>query len=392
MKNVVITCLIILAFNKVFGQTNSNLYLKDGTNFKIQKAFDLDYDSISFQLSNKSCIRIAFTDLYKIILCENYARIPDTVQTVTLVTGIKYAATYAVNFNKGTVNLKLSNGEIKNVPIEMISIFQPIESKNFTKESFKPSLSFGANALFLGPFVNKAAGFEFNACQKVNDLMDINLYAGIYLGKQNSSAYPQLEHTENNYIPMTKHQYKSNRSLSLNDYDKIERNGNLFKSMYYVGAKSYFYLLGYDIKNYLGVGLNYFFGEGNSSLNTATKSIELPREISIYDSLNNTTDYFKEPVIARSMQTSNYTRKAFTVANLSYKIKYWLNDKFYLTNEIGVLLGRMNIKVDYEQNNFYSYIKDNYYQDETASNTNYNYKTKVPFNQVYLNIGLYFNY
>jgi hypothetical protein len=384
--------LIILAFNKVFGQTNSNLYLKDGTNFKIQKAFDLDYDSISFQLSNKSCIRIAFTDLYKIILCENYARIPDTVQTVTLVTGIKYAATYAVNFNKGTVNLKLSNGEIKNVPIEMISIFQPIESKNFTKESFKPSLSFGANALFLGPFVNKAAGFEFNACQKVNDLMDINLYAGIYLGKQNSSAYPQLEHTENNYIPMTKHQYKSNRSLSLNDYDKIERNGNLFKSMYYVGAKSYFYLLGYDIKNYLGVGLNYFFGEGNSSLNTATKSIELPREISIYDSLNNTTDYFKEPVIARSMQTSNYTRKAFTVANLSYKIKYWLNDKFYLTNEIGVLLGRMNIKVDYEQNNFYSYIKDNYYQDETASNTNYNYKTKVPFNQVYLNIGLYFNY
>lgn len=391
MKKIFILSLLFCIAYNIKAQVTSNLYLKDGTNFKIQKAFDLDNDSISFQLSNKSCIRIAFTDLYKIILCENYARIPDTVQTVTLVTGVKFAATYAVNFSNGTVNLKLSDGEIKNVPIEMISNFQPIESKFFTKESFKPRLSFGVNALFLTSFDKPSAGAEFSVYQKMNDLIDINLFAGYYLGKQNSAAYPQIEHTENNYIPSTKHQYRYSKTIYLDDYDKIDRNGNLYKKMNYVGAKSYFYLLGYDIKNYIGLGLNYYFGEGQTSLHTETKSLEFNRMISVYDSLTNTEDILEEPVIAKTIQTSTFTRKPFTVLNLSYKVKYWLNDKLYLTNEIGLLYGSLKINVDYNQDTYYTYTQSNYYQDETVSNTNYSYKTKVSFNQLYFSVGIYYN-
>jgi hypothetical protein len=383
--------LFCIAYN-IKAQVTSNLYLKDGTNFKIQKAFDLDNDSISFQLTNKSCIRISFTDLYKIILCENYARIPDTVQTVTLVTGIKYAATYAVNFNNGTVNLKLSNGEIKNVPIEMISTLHPIESNHFTKEYNKQGFSIGSNALFLAPFNKPAAGFELSAYQRLNNLVDLNLYAGIYLTKINSSAFPELEHLENqNNIPSTKHQYRYGKTLFFDDYDKIVRTGNLCKNMYYVGAKAHFYLFGYDIKNYLGLGLNYYLGVGKTSLHTETKSLEFNRMISVYDSLTNTEDIWQEPVIAKTIQTSTFTRKPFTVFNLSYKIKYWLNDKCYLTNEIGFLYGNMKINVDYNQDTYYTYTQGNYYQDETSSNSNYSYKTKVSFNQFYCSVGLYYN-
>ncbi len=379
-----------IAYN-IKAQVTSNLYLKDGTNFKIQKGFDLDNDSISFQLQNKSCIRIAFTDLYKIVLCENSAKIPDTLHTVTLVTGFKYAATYAVNFNNGTVNLKLSNGEVKNVPIEMISSIQPIESRYFTKEYNKPGFSIGANALFLSPFDNHAVGFELSAYQRLNDLLDLNLYTGIYLTKVNSSAFPELEHLENNnYIPKTKHQYRYSRTLFFDDYDKIVRTGNLYKNLYFAGAKTHFYLFGYNIKNYLGLGLNYYFGEGKTSLHTETKSLEFNRMISVYDSLSNTEAILDEPVIAKSIQTSTFTRKPFSVLNVSYKIKYWINDKCFLTNEIGLLYGSMKIKIDYYQDTYYTYTQGNYYQDETSSNSKYNYDTKIPFNQIYLSIGVYF--
>jgi hypothetical protein len=161
--------------------------------------------------------------------------------------------------------------------------------------------------------------------------------------------------------------------------------------MYYVGAKAHFYLFGYDIKNYLGLGLNYYLGVGKTSLHTETKSLEFNRMISVYDSLTNTEDIWQEPVIAKTIQTSTFTRKPFTVFNLSYKIKYWLNDKCYLTNEIGFLYGNMKINVDYNQDTYYTYTQGNYYQDETSSNSNYSYKTKVSFNQFYCSVGLYYN-
>jgi hypothetical protein len=367
------------------------LYLRDGTNFNILKAYDIGNDSISFLLENKTCIRMPVVDVYKIVLCQSYAKIPDSLNTVALVTGIKYAASMAFNFHKGTVNLKLANGEFKNVPIEMIESFTPIDTKLYTKDNGKLNFSYGFHALYASPFGKRVPGIELSALYKLNDLLEANLYAGVFIRRLNSSNFTLLEHLDNFQVPKTTSQLNSNKPLNFNNYESIHRNGYLFKNMTYVGAKIYFYLTGYEIKNYLGLGSNYYFGSNQSSLNAKTKWIEFDRRISVYDSVLNRIDYIEEPVFARSSQNYTYTREAFALFNASYKIKYWISKNCYVTNEIGMLLGRVKVNVLYEQNNEYQYVKTNYYEDETNSNLSYSYDTKIPLNQLYISIGMYFN-
>jgi hypothetical protein len=391
LKYLFSALIIINLSGNLNAQINSNLYLKDGTNFTILKAINLGNDSISIMLENKTSKRVSIINLYKIIMCESYAKIPDTLNTVALVTGVKYAAIYAFNFHKGTVNLKLASGEIKNVPIEMIESFTPVGAKFYNIESGKLNYSFGLHALYSGSLKNNAPAFELSALYKMNALLDLNLFAGIYLIKINSANYTELEHIDNFHIPKTTHQLKANKQLNVNDYARIDRNGNLFKHMTYVGAKAYVYLFGYKFKNYIGLGSNYYFGSSQSLLNAETKWIECERNISVYDSATNKTDEIKEPVFAKSTQNATYTRKAFALFNASYKLRYWVSKNCFMTNEIGMLLGRVKVNVDYQQNNEYQYVSNNHYQDETSSKLVYNYDTKIPFNQLYFSVGLYFN-
>jgi hypothetical protein len=391
LKYLIIAFWIIHLNGTLKAQINSNIYLKDGTNFTIVKAFNIGNDSISLQLANKTNKRIAIIDLYKIILCRNNVKIPDSITTVVLVTGIKFAAINAFNFSNGTVNLKLTGGEIKNVPIEMIESFTPIDAKFYNVDSGKLNYSFGLHPLCCGPFNKNAPAFEISGLYKVNALLDLNLFVGFSFYKLNSSHFTVLEHLENFHVPQTKNQLAANKALLSKDYESIERKGNLFKNMIYTGAKTYIYFVGLKIKNYVGLGLNYYFGTSQSHLNASTKWIEYERRISVFDSLSNTTDFVEEPVIARSTQNYTFIRKTFALFNVSYKLKYWVSTNCYLTNEIGLLLGRVKMNVNYEQKNEYQYITSNYYKDETSSKLAYSHNTNVPFNQLYLSIGLYFN-
>jgi len=59
----VIACLIMLPLNASFAQTNSSIYLKDGSNFDFEIATNFTNDSLSLLFKDQTKMRLSVLEI-----------------------------------------------------------------------------------------------------------------------------------------------------------------------------------------------------------------------------------------------------------------------------------------------------------------------------------------
>ena len=149
-------------------------------------------------------------------------------------------------------------------------------------------------------------------------------------------------------------------------------------------------MFGSKIENAAGLGLNCYLGGATSTLVAETDWMFINRTILLTDSTTGLLTNVAEPISAKVNSNTTFKRKTFFNMDWSYQIKYRLNKKLYLVNELGLLLGSASIIKSVEVNAEYKYNNGNIYNDESSFSKQFKSNQKANFEQVYLQVGLMF--
>ncbi len=391
MKHLVITCLAIFYCNCLLAQSNASIYLKDGSNFDFEKATGFTKDSMNLWFADKTMMKLSTAEIKKIILYHNYFNHNDTVKTIELNDGKTFAARNAVNFKNGIVHVLLINDDEVILPLHTIKSFtvhQEIKKQdtiNLQKMSYGIGCSFGTAR-------DAPRGFqpEFSVYYKVGNNLSLGIKAGQYFADKHKELISNTEIINGTTLPKTANQANGNNAIAAEKFKKNSGENKINKNLIYTGIKGNYHLFGSKIKNAAGLGVNCYFGGATSTLVAETDWMHINRTILLTDSATSLLANVAEPISAKIYSNSTFKRKTFFSMDWSYQIKYKLNKKLYLINELGLLLGYASMINTVEVNAEYKYNNGNIYNDETSFSKQYRSVQKANFEQVYLQVGLMF--
>lgn len=391
MKNIAIACLLMLALNVSFAQTNSSIYLKDGSNFDFEIATNFTNDSLSLLFKDQTKMRLSVEEIKKIILYHHYFNHEDTVKTIELNNGIAYAARNAVNFKNGNVHVLLINEEEIIIPLNSIKSFTVYQEIDKEDTIHPKKISVGLGCSF-GTSRDAPRGFqlELSVFFKVGNNLTVGIKTGQYLADRYKELLSNTDIVKGTTLPKTANQTNGNNAIAAEKFKKTGGKNNINKNLIYVGIKGYFRLFGSKIENAAGLGINCFFGGAKSTLQAETDWLLHNRTILITDTITGLSTNLSEPISAKTKTNTTFKRNTFLITDWSYQIKYKLNSKLYLVNEIGLLLGDLTVAEKVEVNAEYNYINGNRYNDESGASKKYRDTRRANFDQIYLYVGLMF--
>ena len=391
MKKSVIACLLLLIVNASFAQTNSSIYLKDGSNFDFEMATNFAKDSLSIWFADKTTMRLSTDEIKKIILYHNYFNHKDTVKTIQLKDGKTYAARNAVNFKNGNVHVLLIDDDEIVIPLNTIKSFKVQQEIKKLDTINLQKISYGLGCIF-GTSRDATRGFrpELSIFYKVGNNLSLGIKVGEYCVDKNKELISNTEIVKGITLPKTTNQANGNNAIAAEKFNKTGGQNNINKNLIYVGVKAYYHLFGSKIENAAGLGFNCYFVGTTSTLMAETDWMPINRTIVLTDSATGILTNVAEPISAKIYSNTSFKRKTFFNMDWSYQIKYKLTKKLYLLNELGLLLGYTPIYKTVAVNAEYKYINGNIYKDETSFSKKYNETQRANFEQIYLQIGLMF--
>jgi len=389
-KFVLLFTLLISKVN-LYSQTNATIYLKDGSNFYISKAFDIANDSISIQMEKQECMRIPISFIKKIYLFENPTRVVDSINTIILKNETHIAATNAFKFTKASVNLTLTDGTHTTLPLNQIDYFLIHTDSIYIKNNLGKRLSYGIMNSF--SFLDKEVMCmqpEFVVSYNLKNQISLQVNFG-HIIINNTEAFQSKYNLLGNYkFAKTKNQTDLGKSINLENFQSRTTQGSINQNFYCIGFKAHYYLFGTKVENYAGLGFNYYLGSKNLSIGVESDWIKIDRRVNLIDTLSGKKIAYTEPMLGKVTMVSNFNRKAFTSVDASYRIKYKFVSKLFIINEIGVLFGKLIYSKVNKTQNEYQYLGTNIYADETSIYKEYTSETQINFSQLYLKIGILF--
>jgi len=391
VKHLVIICLGFFNCIYLLAQSNASIYLKDGSNFDFEKATGFTTDSLSLWFADKTMMRLSTDEIKKIILYHNYFNHQDTIKTIELNDGKTYAARNAVNFINGNVHVLLIDDNEIIIPLHTVksfTVYQEIkkqDSINIKKISFGVGCSFGTSR-------DAPRGFqpELSVYFKLGSNLSLGVKAGKYFADKHKELISNTEIVKGTTLPKTSNQANGNNAIAAEKFNKTKGQNNINKNLIFVGVKAYYHLFGSKIENAAGLGLNCYLGGATSTLVAETDWMFINRTILLTDSTTGLLTNVAEPISAKVNSNTTFKRKTFFNMDWSYQIKYRLNKKLYLVNELGLLLGSASIIKSVEVNAEYKYNNGNIYNDESSFSKQFKSNQKANFEQVYLQVGLMF--
>ncbi len=391
MKHLVISCLAIFYCNCLLAQSNASIYLKDGSNFDFEKATSFTKDSLSIWFADRTMMRLSTDEIKKIILYHNYFNHQDTIKTIELNDGKTYAARNAVNFKNGIVHVLLINDDEVILPLHTIKSFTVHQEVNKHDINYHKKISFGVGCIF-GTARDAPRGIqpELSVYFKVGSNLSLGVKAGQYFADKHKELISNTEIVKGTTLPKTANQANGNNAIASEKFNKTGGQNNINKNLIFAGVKAYYHLFGSKIENAAGLGFNCFFGGATSTLVAETDWMYINRTILLTDSTAGLFTNVAEPISAKVYSNTTFKRKTFFNMDWSYQIKYKLNKKLYLVNELGLLLGSASIIKTVEVNAEYKYNNGNIYNDETRFSKQFKSSQKANFEQVYLQVGLMF--
>jgi hypothetical protein len=391
VKHIVIICLAFFNCTYLLAQSNASIYLKDGSNFDFEKAAGFTKDSLSLWFADKTMMRLSTDEIKKIILYHNYFNHNDTVKTIELNDGKKYAARNAVYFKNGIVHVLLIDDDEVIIPLHTIKSFTVHQEINKQDTNYHKKISFGVGCFF-GTARDAPRGFqpELSVYFKVGSNLSLGVKAGQYFADKHKELISNTEIVKGTTLPKTANQANGNNVIASEKFNKTGGQNNINKNLIFAGVKAYYHLFGSKIENAAGLGLNCYFGGATSKLVAETDWMFINRTILLTDSTTGLLTNVAEPISAKVNSNTTFKRKTFFNMDWSYQIKYKLNKKIYLVNELGLLLGSASIIKSVEVNAEYKYNNGNVYNDESSFSKQFKSSQKANFEQVYLQVGLMF--
>jgi len=225
---------------------------------------------------------------------------------------------------------------------------------------------------------------------KVANNLAVGIKAGQYLADRNKELLSNTEIVKGTILPKTANQNNGNNAIAAEKFKKTGGKNNINKNLIYIGVKGYYRLFGSKIENAAGFGINCFFSGVKSTLQAETDWLTINRTIVVTDTIAGLSTNLSEPISAKTKTNTTYKRNTFLTTDWSYQIKYKLNSKLYIVNEIGLLLGDLTIAEKVEVNAEYNYINGNRYNDEISASKKYRDTRRANFDQIYLHVGLIF--
>lgn len=391
LKNFVIICLTLLYCDCMLAQSNASIYLKDGSNFDFETAFNFSKDSLSLQFSNQTTLRISFEEIKKVILYHGYFNHSDTVKTIVMNDGKRYSARHMVNFKNGHVNVLLINDDEISLPLEAIkslTVIQEIKRKDTIKSK---RISYGLSCMYgISRDAPRGIQPELSVYYKLGSNLSIGILAGQYFLDKQKELFPNTDLLSGTKLPKTSNQLNANNAINPDKFKKTSGQNNINKNLIYLGLKASYYLFGSKIENAASLGLHCYFGGAKSTLQAETDWMSINRTILINDTITGLPISASEPILAKVKNSTDYKRKTFLIMDWSYQVKCKLYSKLYLYSDLGLFLGFASVIKTVQINAEYNYKNGNIYNDETSFSKQFSDTQRASFEQVYLKVGLMF--